>query len=123
MLEGAIGRACYKLALATAAALAFAASIAPAGATPLKPATNADADKTCLRCGRLGHTRRTCRQAKAPCTHCGADHLQDFCPKGTGGRRRELSDVLRGVLDRDVQRGSGPAAKHGRKPPTYAGVS
>jgi hypothetical protein len=102
---------------------AFAASIAPAGATPLKPAANADADKTCLRCGRLGHTRRTCKQAKVPCTHCSADHLPDFCPKGTGGRRRELSDVLRGVLDRDVQRGSGSAAKPGRKPQTYAAAA
>jgi hypothetical protein len=99
---------------------AFAAAVAPAssGVTPLKPAgANADADKTCLRCGRLGHTRRTCRQPKASCTHCGADHLLDFCPKGTGARRRELPDVLRGILDRDVQRGSGSAAKTGRKPP------
>ena len=102
---------------------AFAASVAPAGATPLRPPTNADADKTCLRCGRLGHTRRTCKQAKVPCTHCSADHLPDFCPKGTGGRRRELSDVLRGVLDRDVQRGSGSAAKPGRKPQTYAAAA
>ncbi|MBM4098126.1 MAG: DDE-type integrase/transposase/recombinase, partial [Planctomycetes bacterium] len=102
---------------------AFAASVAPAGVTPLRPPTNADTDKTCLRCGRLGHTRRTCKQAKVPCTHCSADHLPDFCPKGTGGRRRELSDVLRGVLDRDVQRGSGSAAKPGRKPQTYAAAA
>jgi hypothetical protein len=102
---------------------AYAAAVAPAssGVTPLKPAgANADADKTCLRCGRLGHTRRTCRQPKASCTHCSADHLLDFCPKGTGARRRELPDVLRGILDRDVQRGSGSAAKTGRKPPTTA---
>ena len=102
---------------------AFAAAVAPAssGVTPLKPAgANADADKTCLRCGRLGHTRRTCRQPKASCTHCNADHLLDFCPKGTGARRRELPDILRGILDRDVQRGSGSAAKTGRKPPTTA---
>jgi hypothetical protein len=102
---------------------AFAASVAPAGVAPLRPPTNADTDKTCLRCGRLGHTRRTCKQAKVPCTHCSADHLPDFCPKGTGGRRRELSDVLRGVLDRDVQRGSGSAAKPGRKPQTYAAAA
>ena len=34
---------------------------------------------------------------------------------------RELSDVLRGVIDRDVQRGS--AAKSGQKPPTYAAAA
>ena len=34
---------------------------------------------------------------------------------------RELSDVLRGVIDRDVQRGS--AAKSGPKPPTYAAAA
>ena len=103
---------------------AFVASVAPANASPnpnLKRPAGSDADKTCLRCGRPGHTRRVCRQTKAPCTHCGGDHLPAFCPKGPGGRRRELSDVLRGVIDRDVQRGQlagrhAAAARGARRP-------
>jgi hypothetical protein len=71
---------------------AFVASVASTS-TPSKPPAETDADRICLRCGRPGHIRRTCRQAKAPCTHCDADHLSAFCPKGPGGRRRELSDV------------------------------
>jgi hypothetical protein len=37
--------------------------------------------------------------------------------------RAELPDTLRSVLDRDVQRGSGSAAKSGRKPSTYAAAA
>ena len=77
---------------------AFVASVAPANASPnpnLKRPAGPDADKTCLRCGRPGHTRRVCRQTKAPCTHCGGDHLPAFCPKGPGGRRRGCSSRSR----------------------------
>ena len=100
---------------------AFVASVAPSA--PSKPPADADADKICLRCGRPGHTRRVCRQARTPCTHCGGDHLSAFCPKGPGGRRRDLSDVLRGVIDRDVQRGSATKSAQKEKPPTYAAAA
>ena len=83
-----------------------------------QPGGGGDDDKICLRCGRKGHISRNCRQPKRACTHCGADHLNDFCSRGPGARRNILTDALRAIVDRQTaQKVAAPAA------PTYAAAA
>lgn len=59
------------------------------------------ANNPCFNCGLSNHPRFRCRRPCVTCRHCGANHIDELCPNGPGGKLRDsLSDYARGLLER-----------------------
>ena len=81
-------------------------SVAPSAGhgTHGNPGGTASRAKICLRCGAPGHLRPECRKDPVRCTHCGADHLSDFCEKSANRRQRaRLSRGAANLIKRDTK--------------------
>lgn len=57
----------------------------------------------CFNCGQTDHLRARCRRPKTNCRHCNANHLDELCPRGPGGKLRDsISASARTLLDRQA---------------------
>lgn len=64
------------------------------------------ANNPCFNCGLANHPRFKCNRPRVSCKFCGANHIDELCPRGPGGKLRDsLSDYARGLLDKQVSRG------------------
>lgn len=63
-----------------------------------------------LNCGQLDHPRFRCPCPSVKCQTCGANHLNELCPKGPGGALRDsLSSSAKQALDRQTSKATGAA--------------
>lgn len=58
----------------------------------------------CFNCGRSDHLRQRCPQGwRTLCKYCGANHIDELCPRGPGGSLRDsLTDTAKLLLDKQA---------------------
>lgn len=62
----------------------------------------------CFNCSSLDHLRESCPNQPVRCKHCGANHMDELCPRGPGGSLRDgLSPAAYDILEKQCNRGQG----------------
>lgn len=62
----------------------------------------------CFNCASLEHLRESCPHQPVRCKHCGANHIDDLCPRGPGGTLRDgLSPAAYDILEKQSNRTQG----------------
>lgn len=57
----------------------------------------------CFNCGQTDHPRAKCRRPRTVCRHCNANHVDELCPRGPGGKLRDsISTAARSLLDKQA---------------------
>ena len=95
----------------------------PGGPSTPSPASG-NPSNPCIQCGATGHIRPQCTAAPTKCTGCGTlNHLEAFCPKGSGTRRGELTPNGQRLIDRDIKTVGKKRPPHATSPSSYAAAA